>query len=30
LLGEHNEEIYRKELGLSSEELTLLRDRKII
>ena len=30
LIGEHNEEIYEKELGLSREQLTLLKSRGVI
>jgi len=30
LIGEHNEEIYHKELGISSQELILLKESEII
>ena len=30
LIGEHNEEIYEKELGLSSEQLLTLKQAKVI
>jgi crotonobetainyl-CoA:carnitine CoA-transferase CaiB-like acyl-CoA transferase len=30
LIGEHNEEIYKKELGLSAEELMVLKQSGII
>jgi len=30
LIGEHNREIYEKEMGLSSEQLVLLKTRRVI
>jgi crotonobetainyl-CoA:carnitine CoA-transferase CaiB-like acyl-CoA transferase len=30
LIGEHNDEIYRKELGMSTEQLVALKQRRVI
>jgi crotonobetainyl-CoA:carnitine CoA-transferase CaiB-like acyl-CoA transferase len=30
LIGEHNDEVYKKELGLSTEELVALKQRSVI